>query len=234
MKTIELERLATAKDVLAEEAALARLLDGDVHARDGEGVLVADVDVALDGVRGEGGDEHALDDEVGVALHEDAVDPGAGVALVGVADEVAGVGAGIAEEVPLAASGEAGAAAPAEAAFEHEFDDGLRLHVERLHETFVSAQGKGVVDVLGVDLAAVGHEAADLAAHVGVVLKGADLVAGGAFDDTEGKLGELAGLDEGGLHELLHTVGGDGVVEDRARAGSGAHREGRFEPAEAP
>ena len=41
---------AAAEDVLPEEALLVRLLDGLLHARERERVLVADVDVALVGV----------------------------------------------------------------------------------------------------------------------------------------------------------------------------------------
>ena len=192
------------------------------------------VDVALDGAGRHGGDEHALDDEVGVALHEDAVDPGAGVAFVGVADEVAGLGGGVAEEVPLAAGGEAGAAASPEAALEHELDDGLGLHIEGGNEAFVAPVGKVVIDVLGVDLTAVGHQAADLAPHEGVVLQHADGVAGGALDDAEGEVGQLTRLYENGLHKLLDAVGRKRVVEDGAGAGGGAHGDGRFQPAEAP
>ena len=112
----QVEVPAGAEDVVAEQAALARLLEGVTQAGDGERVLVAHVDEALVGADGEGGDEHALDHRVRVVLEDGAVHERAGVALVAVADDVlalAGVGAAVA---PLLAGGEAGAAAAAQAA----------------------------------------------------------------------------------------------------------------------
>ena len=70
------------------------------------------------------GDEHALDELVGIALHEDAVLVGAGLGLVAVDHEVAGPHAGRAE-APLHAGREAGAA-PAEQAGRLDLLDDLR------------------------------------------------------------------------------------------------------------
>ena len=73
---------------VAEEAVLLGLLDGDLEALDGERILGADVDVALLGADRVAADRHRLEDGVGVALDRRAVHVGAGVALVGVADDV--------------------------------------------------------------------------------------------------------------------------------------------------
>ena len=54
---------------------------------DGQRVLAADVDVALVGADRVGGDGHALEHAVRIALEDAAVHEGAGVALVGVADD---------------------------------------------------------------------------------------------------------------------------------------------------
>ena len=101
------------------------------QALDRERVLVAHVHVAFHravaGADGVGGDDHALDDAVRVALEHGAVHERARVALVGVADDVvllAGVGAAVA---PLPARGEAGAAAAAQAALLDFVDHGLRV-----------------------------------------------------------------------------------------------------------
>ena len=85
---LDVEVEAGAEDVLAEEAVFAGLLDGDLEALDGEGILGADVDEALVGADGVAADGHGLEDGVGVALDRGAVHVGARVALVGVADDV--------------------------------------------------------------------------------------------------------------------------------------------------
>ena len=85
---LDVEVEAAAQDVLAQEAALARLVDGALEALDRQGVLGADVDVAVAGADGVGGDDHALEHARGGRPRARAVHEGAGVALVGVADEV--------------------------------------------------------------------------------------------------------------------------------------------------
>ena len=51
-------------------------------------VFGAQVDVALRGADREAGDGHAFDEHEGIAFHQHAVGEGAGVAFVGVADDV--------------------------------------------------------------------------------------------------------------------------------------------------
>ena len=111
----DVEGEAGAQDVLAQQPELARLAQGDDQVLDGQRVLVADVDDALGGAGGEGADEHALDDAVRVALEDAAVHVGAGVALVGVADQELAAAVGlVGQQLPLQAGGEAGAAAAAQ------------------------------------------------------------------------------------------------------------------------
>ncbi len=75
-------------DAGTEPAGPLGLPDRGPQAGDGERVLRAAVDVALGGVDREGGDRHALEDAVGVALEDAAVHERPGVALVGIADDV--------------------------------------------------------------------------------------------------------------------------------------------------
>ena len=77
-----------AEDVVAQEAVRLGLRDGDVQPLDRQRVLGAHVDVALRGADGVAGDDHALQHRVRIALQDRAVHEGAGVALVGVADDV--------------------------------------------------------------------------------------------------------------------------------------------------
>ena len=77
------------QDVLPEDAELPHLDDRFLQSLDGQRVFGADVDIALTGADRVGGDEHPFEDGVGVALDQGPVHEGSGVALVGVADEVA-------------------------------------------------------------------------------------------------------------------------------------------------
>ena len=94
---------------------LTRLRQGDLQPADGQGILGAAVDVAVLRADGIAGDDHALDDRVGIAFQGGAIHEGARVALVGVADDVLGPALRLAGQLPLGAGGEAAAAAPAQA-----------------------------------------------------------------------------------------------------------------------
>ena len=86
---------------------------------DGQRIFGAHVDVAFAGADGVGGDGHAFEHAVRVALEHAAVHEGAGIAFVGVADDVFRVvPVGLGDRAPLQAGGKAGAAASAQAALE--------------------------------------------------------------------------------------------------------------------
>jgi len=92
--------------------------------------------VRADGI---GGDGDAFQHQVGIALHEIAVLEGAGLALVGVAEQVDGMAGYRMQEAPLAAGREAGAAPAAQARGRHLRDDVLGAHGERLLQGPISA-----------------------------------------------------------------------------------------------
>ena len=102
-------------DGVAEQPALGHLLDGGAEPVDGKRVFGSDVDVGLVGPHGVRPDEHALEYRVRVALQDCPVHERAGVALVGVADDVLLVPGGVMAELPLEPGREPGAAAPAQA-----------------------------------------------------------------------------------------------------------------------
>ena len=85
--------------------------------------LAAHVDVAGVCAHGEGGDERAFDQEMGIVPHDLAVFAGAGLGLVRIDDEIGGPGIALGHERPLEAGGEAGAAASAQAGVAHLGDD---------------------------------------------------------------------------------------------------------------
>ena len=112
---VQVEAEVGVEDVLAEQAVGAAVGDRRLEALERQRVLGAAVDVALVGADRVGADQHALDDRVRVALEHRAVHERAGVALVGVAEDVLLVAVGLGAELPLEAGGEAGAAAAAQA-----------------------------------------------------------------------------------------------------------------------
>ena len=111
----DVEREVAAEDVLAEQAELAHGRERGAQTPDGQRVLGPDVDVAVGGADGVGGDQHPLEDGVRIALDERAVHEGAGIALVGVADEVALVALRLPADGPFLPGREARAAASAQA-----------------------------------------------------------------------------------------------------------------------
>jgi hypothetical protein len=155
----DVEVEARAVDVLAEVARGIRLFDraqqppvdvDDLAAQIDEGVVAADR---------EGGDRHALDEELRGRHHERDVLAGARLGLVGVDDEIAGPTVRRRQEAPLHAGREASAAAAAQAGvLGHRHQVGRR-HGERLLEGLVAVvllvgrqrPGLGVVPELGED-----------------------------------------------------------------------------------
>jgi len=152
---VELE--ARAHRVVAQDAAVVGIADRPFEDRRRLGVFAANVDVA--GVRLDrpAADGAPLDELVRVEFHQQAVLEGARLGLVGVAHQVARLR--LADEAPLHAGREAGAAAPAKARLLDLLDDRGRLHLERLGEPFIAArllvpgerQGVGIADVAGED-----------------------------------------------------------------------------------
>ena len=146
---------AAAEDVLAEEAGLLRGRERLLETHDRERVLGAHVNKSFSRADRVGGDEHALDEGVRIALDHRAVHERAGVALVRVADEVLLVALRVARGVPLEPGGEARAAASGEAGDLDLLDHLLRRHREDLADRLVAIHRLVGRDVLGVDEAAV-------------------------------------------------------------------------------
>ena len=148
-----------AEDVLAQQAALAGLGQGDFQPLDGQRILGPDVDVSALGADGVSGDGHAFDHAVRIAFQHAAVHERAGIAFVGVADDELLVACGLAGELPLSPGGEARAAAAAQAGNVHRFDQRLGVVLrDGLGEGLVAVAGDVVVDLLRVDHAAVAQE----------------------------------------------------------------------------
>ena len=116
-------------------------------------VFVAHVDEGGFRFHRPSGDQHALEEQVRGAFEVVAILEGSRFALIPVDSEVARSGLG-ADEGPLAARGEAGAAQPAQAGFQHTVLHSLRVHgsTAQGEQLFVAAIG-----AVGVEALVVGH-----------------------------------------------------------------------------
>ncbi|MND80144.1 hypothetical protein D3C80_719100 [compost metagenome] len=103
---LQVERLAAAGYVSTQVASVTRDGEGLVEYPDGIGILRAHIDITLVGTHGEAGNDHALDQQEGVAFHQHAISERARVTLVGVAHHVLLPGASITHGAPLDAGRE--------------------------------------------------------------------------------------------------------------------------------
>ena len=145
-----------------------------------------------------------------VAFDLIAVHVSAGVALVGVADDVLDVGLGLGQKIPLVAGEEAGAAAATQPGGLDLLDHGVFAAVdEHLVEGLVAADGDVFLNVGGVDEAAVAQDDLLLAFEEREGVPGRDLRVALAVFDVAGDVVPLFDLaeDEVGRHD----AGGDAL-----------------------
>ena len=222
------------QDVVAQEAPRARLVDGALHASDAEWILVADIDIAVAGAGGTAGDDHALNQRVGVRFHLHAVDEGAGVALVGVADHVLDGAGGALQKLPFAASGESATAAATDAGLLDKVADREWLHGQGAIQPGVGTDRERVIDRFGVDHAHPLHQAPLLTPpermigerrHALALILGTKGNAGmrtgrgvrreghGPSPPAQRPAGTGVALRNDGGHELAHRIGRDRAIE---------------------
>ena len=111
----DVEVEARALDVLAEPARFVRLFDRGLKHLGDDRIFRAQIDIALGAADGVAADGHALDERERIALHDHAIGEGAGIAFVGVDDDIFLTGRTIRHRLPLDAGREARAAAAAKA-----------------------------------------------------------------------------------------------------------------------
>jgi len=111
---VDLQIVASAQDVLAQETSRARLLEGRVEQLGRMGHLTADVDVGQLHVVGPAGDDHPLDQLVRILVEDLAVFERARLGLVGVANQIDRLAAAAIHEAPLEAGGKPRATATAQ------------------------------------------------------------------------------------------------------------------------
>ena len=104
---------ARIKDVFAEQTVFLCLVNSYLQTLNGNGIFGADINIALACTRCIAADCHCLNDAVRVALKNGAVHKCAGVALVGVADNIFLVSVICCGEAPFKTCGESAAASAA-------------------------------------------------------------------------------------------------------------------------
>jgi hypothetical protein len=213
---LDVEREAAAQDVVAQDAVLARLLDRLLEAQDRERVLCADVHDAPGGTGDVARDEHSLEQRVRVRLDLVAVHVGARVALVRVADQVLLGARRLGQELPFVAGQEPRPAAAAQLGRLDLLDDGARVLVDQdLVQGLVAADRDVLLDVVGVDQAAVAQHDLGLAVEERDLVPQRDVGVAGAVLDVPGEVIPL-------LHLPQHDVGRRHVaVADRVEDGLG-------------
>jgi len=107
----DVEMETAVQNVRAQQPIFARLLDGLVEPPHGQRILGADVNDALGSAHHIAADDHTLQQRMRVALDLVAVHVSAGVALVGVANNVFFIRLRFGQKIPLVPGKEARAAA---------------------------------------------------------------------------------------------------------------------------
>ncbi len=144
VRQIEIE--ARALDVLAEPPPFIRLGDGAVHNADYMTVFAANVNVAKASADGERRNQNALNQLVGIVLHEQAVFARSRFTFVGVHHDVFRLRRLPRHEAPLHARGKACASPTAKIGRLHLLDDLFRRHLASLQECLVAVGGEIGVD----------------------------------------------------------------------------------------
>ena len=150
------EAEGAAEQPRSEQLAATGLLDRPPQVDDRQLVLGADVDEAPIGPHCVGGDRHALQHAVRITLQHAAVHEGAGVALIGIADNHLALTRHLGHRCPFQTGGIAGAATAAQAAAADRLDHlgrGALLHGAA--QLLVGAALDRRFDPLRVDQAAV-------------------------------------------------------------------------------
>src|SRR5208283_2259207 len=207
-----------AEDVRAEQSEVGGLCDGRFEPVDGERVFFAAVNDAFPRAHRVTGDGHAFEDGVRIAFEDRPVHERAGIALVGVADDVLDVAGRFAAQFPFHAGREPPAAAAAQAGFLDFANDFLgRPRGEGAGECAVTVAGDVLFNFFWIDDAAVGEHDPDLFAGEWQVTELRDVLnrlrlVGGRFGfghAADGPFPDRPAVDDVFLDQTRHHVGLD-------------------------
>ena len=131
---------------------------------DGQGVLGADIDVAMLRPDRVGRDEHPFENQVGVSFEHASIHEGAGVSLIRITDDVFHVAPRAAGETPFLSRGKARAAAASQSRLFNLVDHPFGGHrKEDLAQCGIPAAGHIVPDLRRIDPAVVAEDLPHLA-----------------------------------------------------------------------
>ena len=140
----------------AQHPVFARLLNRFIQAAHSQRILGAHIDDALGRAHHVRADDHAFQQRMRIALNLVAVHISAGVSLIGVTDNVLGVGLGLGHKIPLVACEKAGAAASAEPGGLDLFDNAVGAAVDQhLVKSLIAAHSDVFLNVRRIDETAV-------------------------------------------------------------------------------
>ena len=198
-----------AEDVVAEDVCGVCFVDRSLEDALDLGVFVAEINEAALSAGGVGGEDHALDEGVGIVFHDGTVLEATGFTFVGITDNGFGIARCVGDGLPFHAGGESCAATAGEFGFGDEIDEG---------------GGSGGYGRLESPIAA-----GSLVAREGVAFGGTDVAEDALVDVAgigRGKRGwaMLEGFGGCADEDLIATEDGNHVV---ASAGAG-HRRGAF------
>ena len=151
------------EDILAQDAPLLGLGDGDLQPRHGQRVFRPHVNKAARGADRVGGNGHAFDHAMRIAFQHATVHEGPRIAFIGVADGELGLAGRLAGQFPLLPGAKSGPAAAAKARNPHRLDDLVgTILCDDLGQGLVTVAGDVIFDPLRVDHAAVAEHDLDL------------------------------------------------------------------------
>ena len=183
---LNVEVEAAVQNIHSQQPVLARLFNGPVEPAYRQRILGAHINNSISRAHHICADHHAFQQRMRIALNLVAVHVSAGIAFIGVADDVLRVGLGLGQEIPLIAGEEARAAAPAQPGGLDLLDDSICAAVDQhLVERLVAAHRNVLLNVRGIDEAAVAQNDLLLPLEERNRVPGSDLrVALSVFDDA--------------------------------------------------
>src|ERR1035438_9922256 len=156
---LDIEVESAAQDVVSQQTIFSRLFDTHAQTANCERILRPDVDNALSRTHRVSANDHPLQQRMGIAFDFIAVHIGAGIALVGVADEIFRVRFRLSQELPFIAGEKAGAATSTQPGRFDLFDHAFRASIDQyLVECLVTTDGDILLDVFGIDQSAIAQD----------------------------------------------------------------------------
>ena len=144
------------EDVLAQKTVFTGLRDSNLQTLDGDGILGTHIDIAFLCADRIARDRHGFQHTVRIAFKHGTIHESTGVALVGVTCNILHRAGRAVRELPLETGGESAAATAAQTGLEDLIDDLFLRHAgQGLFQSLVAVEGKILIDVLGIDHAAV-------------------------------------------------------------------------------